>query len=61
MHELVERMAMSQPLVSPHLRILRSARLVSVERRGRESVYATVEQQVAHIVADAVRHSKEQP
>ena len=60
-HELVDRLEMSQPLVSQHLRILRAARLVSVERQGREAVYALVDQHVAHIVADAVHHSKEQP
>ncbi|MCU1494711.1 MAG: transcriptional regulator ArsR family [Acidimicrobiaceae bacterium] len=60
-HELVERLEMSQPLVSQHLRILRDARLVDVERRGREAVYALVDQHVAHIVADAVRHTEEEP
>lgn len=60
-HQLVDRLEMSQPLVSQHLRVLRDARLVSVERRGREAVYALVDQHVAHIVTDAVHHSEEQP
>jgi len=60
-HELVDRLEMSQPLVSQHLRILRDARLVSVERRGRQAVYALVDLHVAHIVTDAVHHSEEQP
>lgn len=60
-HELVDRLEMSQPLISQHLRILRGARLVTVERQGREAVYALVDQHVAHIVADAVHHTKEQP
>ncbi len=38
-HELVDRLGMSQPLVSQHLRVLRGARLVGVERHGREAVY----------------------
>lgn len=59
-HELVERLGMSQPLVSQHLRVLRGARLVGVERRGREAAYSLVDQHVAHIVADAVHHSKEE-
>ena len=59
-HELVERLEMSQPLVSHHLRILRGARLVGVERRGREAVYSLADQHVGHIVADAIRHSKEE-
>jgi ArsR family transcriptional regulator, zinc-responsive transcriptional repressor len=58
-HELVERLEMSQPLVSHHLRILRGARLVGVERRGREAFYSLADQHVGHIVADAVHHSRE--
>jgi DNA-binding transcriptional ArsR family regulator len=58
-HELVERLGLSQPLVSQHLRILRGARLVGVERQGREAAYSLTDQHVAHIVADAVQHSRE--
>ena len=58
-HELVERLGMSQPLVSSHLRVLRGARLVTVQRQGREAVYTLADQHVAHIVADAVQHSTE--
>ena len=60
-HELVERLEMSQPLVSQHLRVLRDARLVGVERRGREAVYALVDQQVAQLVADAIRQTVATP
>jgi ArsR family transcriptional regulator, zinc-responsive transcriptional repressor len=59
-HELVERLGLSQPLVSQHLRVLRGARLVGVERRGREAAYSLTDQHVAHIVADAVQHSREE-
>jgi DNA-binding transcriptional ArsR family regulator len=59
-HELVDRLGMSQPLVSQHLRILRGARLVEVQRHGREAAYSLADQHVAHIVADAVQHSKEE-
>jgi DNA-binding transcriptional ArsR family regulator len=55
-HELVDRLGLSQ-----HLRVLRGAHLVGVERLGREAVYSLVDQHVAHIVADAVQHSKEEP
>jgi DNA-binding transcriptional ArsR family regulator len=57
--ELVNRLEMSQPLVSQHLRILRDARVVSVERQGREALYSLLDHHVAHIVADAVHHSEE--
>lgn len=59
-HELVDRLGMSQPLVSQHLRVLRGARLVGVERRGREAVYSLADQHVVHLVTDAVQHSGEE-
>ena len=34
-HELVEALGVSQPLVSQHLRVLRASHLVQAERRGR--------------------------
>jgi DNA-binding transcriptional ArsR family regulator len=59
-HELVKQLGMSQPLVSQHLRVLRGARLVGVERQGREAAYSLIDHHVAHIVSDAITHSKEQ-
>lgn len=58
-HELVDRLGLSQPLVSSHLRVLRGARVVRVDRQGREAAYSLADQHVAHIVADAVQHSGE--
>jgi ArsR family transcriptional regulator, zinc-responsive transcriptional repressor len=58
-HELVEALAVSQPLVSQHLRVLRAARLVQAERRGREVVYRLLDEHVAEIVEAAIRHSEE--
>ena len=57
--ELVEALGVSQPLVSQHLRTLRLAGLVTVERRGRHAVYALADEHVAHIFLDAYRHSLE--
>lgn len=59
-HELVDTLEVAQPLVSQHLRILRSASIVEGRRRGREVVYALVDEHVAHIVADAVAHVQEE-
>ncbi len=58
-HELVEAVDASQPLVSQHLRVLRQAHLVATERRGREIVYSLADEHVAHIVGDAVNHAEE--
>jgi ArsR family transcriptional regulator, zinc-responsive transcriptional repressor len=57
---LAERSGLSQPLVSQHLRTLRNAGLVSVERVGREAHYSVADAHVAHIVDDAVLHVAEQ-
>lgn len=37
--ELCEGIPMSQPAISKHLRVLREAGLVALEKRGREHVY----------------------
>jgi len=58
-HELVEALAISQPLASQHLRVLRAARLVQTQRRGREIAYSLGDEHVSHIVHDAVVHATE--
>lgn len=58
-HELVDELLLPQPLVSQHLRVLRSAHLVSRTRRGREMAYELADDHVAHIVADALTHARE--
>jgi DNA-binding transcriptional ArsR family regulator len=58
-HELVDALAAPQPLVSQHLRVLRSAGVVRGARRGREIEYSLTDEHIAHIVADAVSHSRE--
>ena len=58
-HELVDALGVSQSLVSQHLRVLRGARVVRSERRGREVAYSLSDDHIAHIVADAVTHAAE--
>jgi DNA-binding transcriptional ArsR family regulator len=58
-HELVDALAVSQPLVSQHLRVLRAARLVAAERRGREVVYRLADEHIGQIVQQAIRHADE--
>lgn len=53
---LVETTGQSQPLVSQHLKVLRSEGLVVVSRSGREAVYEIADRHVAHIVEDAIQH-----
>jgi ArsR family transcriptional regulator, zinc-responsive transcriptional repressor len=58
-HELVEALEVSQPLVSQHLAVLRGVRLVERRRAGRYVTYHLVDDHVAHIVEDAVTHAVE--
>jgi ArsR family transcriptional regulator len=58
-HELVEALEVSQPLISQHLRVLKAAGVVYGERHGREVVYRLVDDHLAHIVVDAVTHAGE--
>src|SRR6478609_700992 len=58
-HELVDALAVPQPLVSQHLRILKSAGVVAGERSGREVMYQLVDQHLADIVVAAVTHAAE--
>ena len=58
-HQLVEHLGVSQPLVSQHLRVLRAAGLVEATSSGRERLYAIADEHVVHIVRDALQHVDE--
>jgi len=51
----------SRPLVSQHLRVLRTSRIVTAHRQAREIQYPLTDDHVAHIVLDAIRHGQEEP
>lgn len=59
-HELVDALGVTQPLISQHLRVLKSAGVVHGERSGREVLYRLVDDHLAHIVVDAVAHAEEE-
>ena len=63
-HELVDELTsahpvVTQPLVSQHLRVLRSAGLIDGTRRGREVAYRISDTHVSRIARDAVSHAAE--
>jgi ArsR family transcriptional regulator, zinc-responsive transcriptional repressor len=58
-HDLVDALGVTQPLISQHLRVLKSAGVVRGDRHGREVVYSLVDDHLAHIVVDAVEHAEE--
>lgn len=51
-HQLVDELQKSQPLISQHLRVLRKAGLVSSSRQGREVVYALAEPDIINVIHD---------
>ncbi len=48
----------SQPLLSQHLKVLRDVGLVSTARRATEVTYRLIDDHVARIVRDSIRHSE---
>ena len=58
-HELVDALAVPQPVVSQHVRILKAAGVVTGERSGREVMYRLVDHHLADIVIAAVTHAAE--
>jgi ArsR family transcriptional regulator, zinc-responsive transcriptional repressor len=59
-HELVDDLGLSQPLVSQHLRVLRGLDLVRGTRRGKEIAYALADAHVGQLVSDALAHGAEE-
>ncbi|HEY3896918.1 MAG TPA: metalloregulator ArsR/SmtB family transcription factor [Pseudonocardiaceae bacterium] len=59
-HELVDALDVTQPLISQHLKVLKSAGVVDGERHGREVLYRLVDEHLSHIVVDAVAHVEEE-
>ena len=59
--EIVDATGLAQPLVSQHLKQLRSLHLVDVDRVGREAIYSFKDAHVSHILIDALDHAAEHP
>ncbi len=58
-HELVDALGVTQPLVSQHLRTLRAAKVITGSRRGKEMEYRLADDHISHIAADAITHANE--
>ena len=57
--ELSEIVGVKQPLVSHHLKVLRSAHLVSARKDGQKAMDSLIDDHVASIFLDAFNHMKE--
>jgi len=58
--EIALRRSLSQSLVSHHLRLLRAARLVRAERRGKQVFYSVDDHHIEQIVIDMLEHAAEE-
>lgn len=58
-HDLVDTLDLPQPLISQHLRVLKTAGVVDGQRDGREVRYHLVDEHLVHIVTDALAHAGE--
>jgi DNA-binding transcriptional ArsR family regulator len=57
--DIAEQLSLSQPLVSHHLRLLKAARMVRSERRGKQVFYVAADAHVQCIIQDMVAHFSE--
>ena len=58
--EIAERLGISASLVSHHLRLLRAARLLGAERRGRQVFYVVSDMHIRSMLSDMVDHVAEE-
>ena len=54
--EIATRLGQSASLVSHHLRLLRAARILRAERRGKQVFYSAADQHISRVVADMIAH-----
>src|ERR1700758_1440406 len=57
--EITERLALSQSLVSHHLRLLRAARLLKAGRRGKQVYYSIPDCHVREMLTNMIEHLTE--
>jgi len=54
--DIAEKLDLSQSLVSHHLRLLRAARIVRSERRGKQVFYVAADEHIQCVIEDMVAH-----
>ena len=54
--DIAEELGIAQSLVSHHLRLLRAARLVRPNRKGKQIYYTVADDHVSCVIADMVDH-----
>ena len=56
---LAERVGASPSLVSHHLRLLRAARILRAERRGKQVFYSAADEHIRDMLTDMIEHVAE--
>ena len=56
---IAEQLQLSQPVVSHHLRLLRGARIVKAERRGKQVFYTVTDHHIQDVIEDMLTHINE--
>jgi ArsR family transcriptional regulator len=56
---IADRLNLSQSLVSHHLRLLRAARVVKSDRRGRQIFYSCADSHIVSVLTDMAHHVAE--
>ena len=57
--DLADRLELSASLVSHHLRLLKAARLMRSERRGRQVFYVAADEHIRSVLCDMTEHMDE--
>ena len=57
--EIADKLGLSASLVSHHLRLLRGARLVRAERKGKQMFYSPLDNHVECVIDDMMAHVAE--
>ena len=57
--DIAERLELSQSLVSHHLRLLKAARVVRPERRGKQIFYVAADAHIQCVIEDMLEHISE--
>ncbi|MGA8261364.1 MAG: metalloregulator ArsR/SmtB family transcription factor [Arenicellales bacterium] len=60
-HDLAEQLGITGSLVSHHLRLLKAARLMRAEKRGRQVFYRAADEHVCRVLQDMTAHIHEDP
>jgi DNA-binding transcriptional ArsR family regulator len=54
--DIADRLGLSASLVSHHLRLLRAARVLKAERRGKQMFYSACDDHIECVISDMVAH-----